>query len=119
MRVIACFLVLVVHSVEPFYLGGEGSQMQSGTEAVWAAVFLALSRACVALFVVASAYLQFPLHYDTGTFLKRRAVRILVPFAVWTAPAEILLTAVCSYVCTAVCAVLIRKIPKIGKYIIG
>ena len=31
MRVIACFLVLVVHSVEPFYLGGEGSQMQSGT----------------------------------------------------------------------------------------
>ena len=79
MRVIACFLVLVVHSVEPFYLGGEGSQMQSGTEAVWAAVFLALSRACVALFVVASAYLQFPLHYDTGTFLKRRAVRILVP----------------------------------------
>ena len=84
MRVIACFLVLVVHSVEPFYLGGEGSQMQSGTEAVWAAVFLALSRACVALFVVASAYLQFPLHYDTGTFLKRRAVRILVPFAVWT-----------------------------------
>ena len=84
MRVIACFLVLVVHSVEPFYLGGGGSQMQSGTEAVWAAVFLALSRACVALFVVASAYLQFPLHYDTGTFLKRRAVRILVPFAVWT-----------------------------------
>jgi surface polysaccharide O-acyltransferase-like enzyme len=84
MRVIACFLVLVVHSVEPFYLGGEGSQMLSGAEALWAAVFLALSRACVALFVVASAYLQFPLHYDTGTFLKRRAVRVLVPFAVWT-----------------------------------
>jgi len=83
-RVIACFMVLVVHSTEPFYLGGEGSQVLSRAEGIWAAVFLALSRACVPLFVVASSYLQFPLHYPTGEFFRRRAVRVLIPFAVWT-----------------------------------
>lgn len=84
MRVIACFLVMLVHSTEPFYLGGEGSLILTRSDAVWAALFDSFARACVPLFVVASSYLQFPIHYSTGEFFRRRATRILIPFVLWT-----------------------------------
>ena len=38
---------------------------------------------------------------------------------IWTTPVEIILSAVASFVLTAVVAVLLQKIPKIGKYIVG
>lgn len=68
MRVAACFMVLLVHSTEPFYLGGDGSQILTETDAFWSAFFDSIVRACVPLFIVASSYLQFPLHYSTGEF---------------------------------------------------
>lgn len=84
MRVIACFMVMVVHSTEPFYLGGDGSQIASRADAFWSSFFDSFVRCCVPLFIIASSYLQFPIHYDTGTFFRKRAVRILIPFAVWS-----------------------------------
>jgi len=84
MRVTACFLVMMTHSCEPFYLGGEGSLLLTKADAVWVAVLNSLPRACVALFVFASAYLQFPLHYSTREFFRKRALRILPPFLFWT-----------------------------------
>ena len=84
LRIIACFGVMLTHSCEPFSLGGEGSLILTKADAFWVAFLNVLPRACVALFVVASSYLQFPLHYPTGEFFKRRAVRILIPFAVWS-----------------------------------
>ena len=84
MRVAACLMVMVVHSTEPFYLGGEGSRILTEGDAYWASFFDSFVRACVPLFVVASSYLQFPLHYSTGKFLRRRALRVLVPFICWT-----------------------------------
>ena len=84
LRVIACFLVMLTHSTEPFYLGGEGSLILTHSDAVWAAVMDVFSRAAVVLFVIASSYLQFPLHYPTGAFFRKRALRILPPFLVWT-----------------------------------
>lgn len=84
MRVAACLMVMVVHSTEPFYLGGEGSRILTEGDAYWASFFDSFVRACVPLFVVASSYLQFPLHYSTGKFLRRRALRVLVPFLCWS-----------------------------------
>ena len=84
LRVTALFLVMATHSCEPFYLGGEGSLIASKSDAIWVAVLNSLPRAAVALFVFASAYLQFPLHYSAGEFLKKRALRILPPFLFWT-----------------------------------
>ena len=84
MRVFACFLVMLTHSCEPFYLGGEGSLILTKYDAVWVALLNSFPRACVALFVFASAYLQFPLHYSTGEFFKKRALRILPPFLFWS-----------------------------------
>ena len=84
MRVVACFLVMLTHSCEPFYLGGEGSLILTKADAVWVSVLNVIPRASVALFVVASSYLQFPLHYSAGEFFRRRASRILIPFVIWS-----------------------------------
>ena len=84
MRVAACFMVIVTHCTEPFYLGGEGSLILTKADAFWASGFCVFTRAAVALFVVASSYLQFPLHYSAGEFFKRRAVRVLIPLAIWS-----------------------------------
>ena len=85
MRVIACFMVLLVHATEPFYLGGDGSQILTASDAFWSSFFDSFVRACVPLFIVASSYLQFPLHYSSGEFFRRRTVRVLVPFLLWSA----------------------------------
>lgn len=84
MRITACFLVMIVHSTEPFYLGGDGSLILTRTDAFWASFFDTFARACVPIFVVASSYLQFPLHYSAGEFARKRAGRILIPFIFWT-----------------------------------
>ncbi|MBR5256230.1 MAG: acyltransferase [Bacteroidales bacterium] len=84
LRITACFLVMMTHSCEPFYLGGEGSLILTKADAIWVSILNVLPRASVALFVVASSYLQFPLHYSTGEFFKRRAKRVLIPFVVWS-----------------------------------
>ena len=85
MRVAACFMVILVHSTEPFYLGGDGAQILTLSDAYWASFFDSFVRSCVPLFIVASSYLLFPLQQQSaGDFFKRRAVRVLVPFLVWT-----------------------------------
>lgn len=84
MRVLACFMVMVVHSTEPFYFGGEGSLIRDESDAFWVAFFDSIVRCCVPLFVIASSYLLFPLKISTGEFVRRRAVRILIPFVIWS-----------------------------------
>ena len=83
MRVAACFMVILVHSTEPFYLGGDGAQILTLSDAYWASFFDSFVRSCVPLFIVASSYLLFPLQQQSANeFFKRRAVRVLVPFLV-------------------------------------
>ena len=84
LRVTACFLVMATHSCEPFYLGGEGSLILTRSDAIWVSILNVIPRAAIALFIFTSSYLQFPLHYPTVEFFKRRAVRILIPFVFWT-----------------------------------
>ena len=86
LRVIACFMVMVIHSSEPFYLGGEAPNVTSIAnkwDAIWISIVESVCRVCVPLFVMASSYLLFPLKKPTGEFFRRRLARILVPFIVW------------------------------------
>lgn len=83
LRVIACFMVMVVHACEPFYLGGAGTFIASRWDAAWATAIDSAVRACVPLFVMASAYLLFPVTRPTGEFFQRRLARVVVPFLVW------------------------------------
>ena len=84
MRAIACFLVMLVHSIEPFYLGGEGTLVQCRGDALWVTGINSALRVCIGLFVMASSYLLMPLKYDVGTFFRKRFVRVLIPFVIWS-----------------------------------
>jgi len=84
LRVTACFLVMLTHSCEPFYLGGEGSLILTRMDAIWVSILNVLPRAAIALFIFTSSYLQFPMHYTASEFFRRRALRILPPFLFWT-----------------------------------
>ena len=84
LRVIACFMVIVVHNVEPFYLGHGGTYIESWEDGFWCTVIDSAFRAAVPLFLLASSYLQFPVKYDTATFFKKRLVRVGIPFAVFS-----------------------------------
>ncbi len=85
LRVFACFLVVLVHFCEAFYLGEEGLNIASRRDAVWVTLLDSAGRAAVPLFVMASAYLLFPVTQPTGEFFRRRLLRVVVPFAVWAA----------------------------------
>ena len=84
LRVIACLMVIIVHCVEPFYLGGKGTLIQNWSDGFWCTVIDSALRAAVPLFVMASSYLQFPVKYDTLTFFKKRLVRVGVPFVIFS-----------------------------------
>ena len=83
LRFIACFMVMIVHSCEPFYLGGEGTMILNRTNALLVTLIDSFLRPCVPLFVMASSYLLFPVKGDVGAFYRRRLLRVGVPLIVW------------------------------------
>ena len=86
LRVIACFMVMAIHSCEPFYLGGDApniTTIANKWDAIWISLVESVCRVCVPLFVMASSYLLFPLKRPTGEFFRRRLWRVVVPFVVW------------------------------------
>ena len=76
LRVIAIFMVMVVHCCEQFYFNGDGDfHIASAGDAFWVTFFDSAVRSCVPLFVMASAYLLFPVTKPTAAFLPRRISR--------------------------------------------
>lgn len=84
LRVVATFMVILVHCIEPFYLGAEGTYIASKSDAIWVTCIDSLLRTSVPLFVMMSSYLLLPLQNSTESFFRRRAVRVLVPFIIWS-----------------------------------
>ncbi len=83
LRVIACFMVMLVHCCECFYLNDEGFCLNSYATGAWVTLIDSACRASVPLFVIASAYLLFPVTHPTGEFLRRRLLRVAVPYAIF------------------------------------
>ncbi|MBL4676230.1 MAG: acyltransferase [Mucilaginibacter sp.] len=83
LRIFACFMVLVVHSGEFFYIGDQGKIIRE--HYVWVNNYGSFMWACVPLFVMVSGYLLLPIKEDAATFYKRRFTRLLVPFLLWSA----------------------------------
>ena len=88
-RVIACFLVMLVHASESFYaadnsgLAGNMSMLANETNRFWVAFFDGgVARTCVPLFMLVSSFLLVPIGQDTGmgAFYRKRFKRILPPF---------------------------------------
>lgn len=91
-RVIACFMVMLVHASENFYgadtsgLAGNMSMLANESNRFWVAFYDGgVSRTAVPLFMIVSAFLLVPLKsgVSMGAFYKRRFMRILPPFVVF------------------------------------
>lgn len=84
LRVLACVMVMLVHACELYYFNAAGDfHVASRGDAIWTVAIDSACRAAVPLFVMASAYLLFPVTRPTGEFFRRRLVRVAAPFAVW------------------------------------
>ena len=82
-RVLACYLVLLTHAGETFYMGDGFVALIKSDKNIWAGISNSLSRACVPLFVMISGYLLLPIKTDYKTFLKKRFTRISFPFLIF------------------------------------
>ena len=78
-RVIACFLVMLIHSGEIYYINDEGGLIKDENN-IYPGVINSLSRVSVPLFVMISGYLLLPMKTDYSTFLKKRFTRVSFPF---------------------------------------
>ena len=88
-RVVACFLVMLVHASENFYgadasgLAGNTSMLLNESNRFWVAFYDGtVARTCVPLFMVVSAFLLVPMKEGMTMhgFYRRRFLRILPPF---------------------------------------
>lgn len=76
---------MVVHACEAFYFNDVGETcFRSLADARWAVGIDSACRAAVPLFVIASSFLLFPVRRGTGDFFRRRLVRVVLPFLIWS-----------------------------------
>ncbi len=83
-RVLACFMVIIVHSCEFFYIGDSGLEIKNRDDGLWVSVIDSAFRCAVPLFVMISAYLLVPVKESAGLFFRKRLVRVVVPFLIWS-----------------------------------
>jgi surface polysaccharide O-acyltransferase-like enzyme len=80
LRIIACLLVVIAHSCDPFV----GQFDNNRTEFLTGALVGSFVRPCVPLFVMISGVLLLPVKLDMTTFYARRAQRLIIPFVFWS-----------------------------------
>ncbi len=83
-RVLACLMVVLAHSVDPFVASGDPVDFQAG--AIWGSFY----RPAVPLFIMISGALLIPTNLRLGEFYNKRLKRILIPFAFWSILSPIL-----------------------------
>ena len=82
LRVLACYMVVQIHTGEFFYISPEGGVL-NGPGAFWVAIFNSLFRCAVLLFVMISGYFLFPVKDEIQTFFRKKFTRVLFPFLIW------------------------------------
>lgn len=83
LRIVACYMVIQIHTGEFYYIGEAGAVINSPSSHIvgW---FNSLFRTCVPLFVMLSGYFLFPIT-DTSAFFRKRMSRVALPFILWCA----------------------------------
>ena len=84
LRVLACFMVILVHCIEPFYLGDGGTLIASRSDALWVTCINSMLRISVPLFVMILSYLLVPVAGSTTEFYRRRIKRVAIPFIIFS-----------------------------------
>lgn len=84
MRVIACFMVIMVHACEFYFIDGSDIGIRNRYDGFWVSVIDSAFRCSVPLFVMISAYLLVPVKGSSTDFFRRRLTRVAIPFALWS-----------------------------------
>lgn len=82
LRILACYMVVQVHTGEFFYIG-EGGTVINGSDAEWVNLYNSLARSAVPLFIMISGFFLLPVKEKTSDFFKKRFTRVAIPFIVW------------------------------------
>lgn len=83
LRVLACFLVIWQHAIEPYYISPDFTlSIHEDTPLIgW---INSLTPIEVPLFVMISGYFILPVKMDMIHFFRRRLTRIILPFIFWS-----------------------------------
>ncbi len=83
-RLVAMFTVVCCHATDPFNFCPDPEATGIGEIKLWGAIYGALLRPCVPLFVMLTGALLLPLkEQDTVGFYRKRIGRVFFPFVVW------------------------------------
>ncbi len=83
-RLVAMFTVVCCHATDPFNFCPDPEATGIGEIKLWGAIYGALLRPCVPLFVMLTGALLLPLkEQDTMGFYRKRIGRVFFPFVVW------------------------------------
>lgn len=82
LRFIAIFMVICIHCSDPFNVSAEARSNPDYN--LWGGIYGAFLRPCVPLFVMLTGMLLLPVSGETGQFYRKRMLRIIVPFLVWS-----------------------------------
>lgn len=82
-RFIAMFTVVCCHCTDPFNFY-PGTAPDIDRIKLWGAIYGALLRPCVPLFVMITGALLLPVRGEASVFYKKRILRVLWPFLLWS-----------------------------------
>ena len=83
-RFIAMFTVVCCHCTDPFNFYPGPTPDNIADIKLWGAIYGALLRPCVPLFVMITGALLLPVSGDASVFYKKRIPRVLWPFLIWS-----------------------------------
>lgn len=88
-RLLAFFFLLCCHAADPFYATATYANADAGgpvepSMLMWGERWMAFVRPCVPLFVMITGALMFPVRQPMGAFYKKRILRVLWPFLIWS-----------------------------------
>ncbi len=81
-RFIAIFMVICIHCSDPFNVSPEARSDPEYN--LWGSIYGAFLRPCVPLFVMLTGMLLLPVEQEIGQFYKKRMLRVVIPFIVWS-----------------------------------
>lgn len=82
LRFVAIMMVICIHCSDPFNVSPEArSNLEYN---LWGSIYGAFLRPCVPLFVMLTGMLLLPIQQDMGQFYKKRMMRVIVPFLIWS-----------------------------------
>ena len=75
-------MVICIHCSDPFNVSPEARLNPEYN--LWGSIYGAFLRPCVPLFVMLTGMLLLPVEQEIGQFYKKRMLRVIVPFIVWS-----------------------------------